>query len=226
MNRFTVIVMTDSRDDSDAVVHAVSALGADKEAEQREELEQVIADRDRMVASAVAAERSALRKRVYSLKLGPVRIAPNETKAIKVESRFPFHATCLKVFASKSIRYFYITDLSFVRADDLTSREESVISNAVPAAVFSDEAMSFDIDAEVRAVKLSVSNDGKKPHVFRAYLIGFRSESSVVANVEKDLRVSHLDGPPFSSASNVDPGQPVATVFDPRFGNPYDKVRP
>jgi hypothetical protein len=52
MNRFTIIVMTDSREDSDAVVSAVSALGRDKEAPSR----RLRAARGRATAAAPSSE--------------------------------------------------------------------------------------------------------------------------------------------------------------------------
>lgn len=181
MNRFTIIVMTDSRDDNDAVVQAVSALGADKDAEQQAAIAHFAADRERAVAEAVEAERVSMRKRVHSLKLGPVKVGPNETKHIRVESRFPFHAACLKISA-ENVHRFIVNDLSFVNVADLQSREASynASANPVPAALFSDEGTAvLDIDVECRAAKISVTNIGKKAHTFRGQIVGFRSDATV-----------------------------------------------
>jgi hypothetical protein len=181
MNRFTIIVMTDSRDDNDAVVQAVSALGADKDAEQQAAIAHFAADRDRAVAEAVESERVSMRKRVHSLKLGPVKVGPGEMKNIRVESRFPFHAACLKISA-ENVHRFCVNDLSFVKASDLTGREDSykASNNPVPAALFSDEGTAIlDLDVECRAVKISISNIGKKAHTFRGQIVGFRSDATV-----------------------------------------------
>jgi len=187
MNRFTVIVMTDSREDNDAVVHAVSALGADKEAEHEAAIAQLASDRDHAVAVAVESERIAMRKRIHALKLGPVKVGPGETKNIRVESRFPFHAACLKI-AAENIHRFVVGDLSFVKASDLLGREDSykASNNPVPAAMFSDEGTAvLDLDVECRAAKISVTNIGKKPHVFRAQIVGFRSDGAVPRAAER-----------------------------------------
>lgn len=204
MNRFTIIVMTDSRDDNDAVVQAVSALGADKDAEQQAAIAHFAADRERAVAVAVEAERVAMRKCVHSLKLGPVKVAPGETKTIRVESRFPFHAACLKI-AAENVHRFIVNDLSFVGAADLQSREASynASANPVPAALFSDEGTAvLDIDIECRAAKISVSNIGKKPHTFRGQIVGFRSD----ATVPRDHVASYSGHP----AAEPYPARPVS----------------
>jgi hypothetical protein len=180
MNRFTIIVMTDSREDSDAVVHAVSALGRDKDAEQEAAIAQMAGEREYAVQAAMLREREELRRRVHVLKLGPVTIDGGETRTVTAESRFPFSAACLKI-SGETAHHFVISDLRFVAPGDLGGHglpyDFRASGAPIPAVTFSDDAaLSLALDVECRAASIAVTNTSKKKHIFRAQIVGFRRD--------------------------------------------------
>lgn len=176
MNRFTIIVMTDSREDSDAVVSAVSALSRDKEAEAEAAIAQAVGQQQYVAEATAAHERAEMRKRFHMLKIHAA-LEPGETKAVKAPSRFPFHAAQLRV-AGESAHHFAVDEIRYARPEDLdqcTRRVDFKASaGSVPAAAFSDDApTTLDLDTPCSAIEIVVHNVSKKRRTFRAYVFGF-----------------------------------------------------
>ena len=179
MNRFVVIVMTDSRSDSDAVVSAVSTLGQDKDAEQQAMFSHLASEREYAVATA--AEDAASRVREESRRgIGFVKfkakLEPGETKTITADRWRAFTVTSLQVEA-ECTEYFLISDIRYAEPGSLTPNKSvdfRASSSPVPAAVFSDEGAAGPVfEFECASAEIVVTNTSKKPRVFRARMLGF-----------------------------------------------------
>lgn len=176
MNRFTIIVMTDSREDSDAVVSAVSGLSRDKEAEAEAAIAQAVGQQQYIAEATAAHERAEMRKRFHVLKIRE-SFEPNETKVVKAPSRFPFHAAQLRV-AGECAHHFVIDEIRYARPEDLGQCGRRVdfkaSSNPVPAVAFSDDApTTLDLDTPCSAIEIVAHNVSKKRRTFQAYVFGF-----------------------------------------------------
>ena len=186
MNRFVVIVLSDRREDSDAVVSAVSALGRDKEAEESMAIAQLAGEREYAVASA-AAESAARVREEHRRGIGFFKIKDKleggETKTITVYRSRPFTVTSFQVEA-ECAAYFSIDEIRY--AEPAVGPGMGVVpipnkavdfrgsSNSVPAAVFSDEGSAPPLmEFECTSVAITVSNTSKKPRTFRARMLGF-----------------------------------------------------
>lgn len=181
MNRFVVIVLSDRREDSDAVVSAVSALGRDKEAEESATIAQLAGEREYAVASA-AAQASAQATEQHRRGIGFFKIKDKldagETKTITVYRSRAFMATSFQVEA-ECAGFFTIDEIRYAEPGMGPGIPNKTVdfrgsSNPVPAAVFSDEGSAPPLMAfECTSVAITVSNTSKKPRTFRARMLGF-----------------------------------------------------
>lgn len=181
MSKFTIMVLTDSSEMSTQVVSAVNQIGeANDEAKRCEEIQRVIDDQNFVVASAIENDRGEIRKRLYSLKIGPAFIEPGASHKFVVDARVPLNAVNLKI-PSDLVTDFVVEDLFFtpipVEESEKKFRRVETSSNPVPAAVFSDEAADcVDLNVDFRRVTLVVRNLGKRKVKFRASIVGFRKD--------------------------------------------------
>lgn len=179
MNRFVVIVMTDSRSDSESVVSAVSALGQDKDVEQQAMLDQLASERD--YAATAAADYAASRVREeHHRGIGFMKfkekLDAGETKTVLAHALRLFSVTALQVEA-ECASYFHIENIRYAEPGSLLPNKVvdfRANSSPVPAAVFSDEGAGGPVfDFECTSADIVVSNTGKKPRTFRARMLGF-----------------------------------------------------
>ena len=175
MNRFTVIVMSDSREDADSVVHAVSALSRDKEAENEQVIAQLAGEREYAAQAAAAGERESIRRSISIVKIEGL-VEPGETKTIKGYSRQVFAAAGFRV-TGKNAHHFSIEEIRYGKLGDFTCphRVDFKASSAgVPAAAFAEgNSTGLSLNFDCAALEIEVTNASKRPRTFHAYVFGF-----------------------------------------------------
>jgi len=178
MSKHTIIILTDSPSMSAQIISAATAIGDGEDAQKLDaQLSHLVAERGLNVQAVVEAERREARRRIHVLKFGPCTIESEGSIKLHVESRFPFHAACLKI-PSELVASFVVEDLRF---DTIGIESESVSrhvsANPVPAVAYSDEGTAnIDLDMPCQGATLAIRNMSKRKQTFRAEIIGFRKD--------------------------------------------------